>query len=80
MGGHVDWLAPGVSSRVGRACIVGAENVHQSFPLEVLSQPHETGSKHGVGGGQEVELQGFDGGAGVDNVFGELFGNLSGGG
>lgn len=76
VGGHVDRLAAGVRGRVGRAGVVGAEDVHQAFPLKVLSQPHESRSEHGVGGGQEVELQGFDRGAGVDDVFGELVRDL----
>ena len=45
--------------------------------LQVLGQPDEAGAEHGVGSGQEIEFQGFDRGAGVDDVFGELFGDLS---
>lgn len=66
-----------MSRRVGRASVIRAENVHQTLPLEVLGQPDETGAEHGVGGGQEIEFQGFDRGAGIDDVFGELFGDLS---
>lgn len=78
VGGHVNGLPPGVGSRVGRAGVVGAEDLHQTLALEVLGEPDEAGTEHGVGGGQEVELKGFDGGAGVDDVLGEFFGNLGG--
>lgn len=76
VGGHVDGLSPGVGCRVRRAGVIRAENVHQPFPLQVLSQPHETGTKHGVGRGQEVELQRFNRGARVVDVFFEVGRNL----
>lgn len=74
--GHVDGLAPGVGGRVGRAGVVSAENLHHTLALEVLGEPDETGAEHGVGGGQEVELEGLDGRASVDDVPGELLGDL----
>ena len=80
VGSHVDRLPPGVGSRVGRAGVVGTEDLHQTFALEVLGKPDETRAEHGVGGSQEVKLEGFDGGTGVDDVLGELFGDLGGGG
>lgn len=76
VGGHVDGLSPGVRRRVRRAGVIRAENVHQPFPLQVLSQPHETGTEHGVGRGQKVELQRFNRGARVVDVFFEVGGNL----
>ena len=76
MGGHVDGLAAGVGGRVGGAGVVGAEDLHQTITLEVLGEPDETRTEHGVGGGKEVELQGLDGGAGVDDIALELFGDL----
>ena len=76
VGRHVDRLSPRVRRRVGRAGVVGAEDVHQAFALEVLGQPHEARAEHGVGGGQEVELERLDRGARVDDVFGELVGDL----
>jgi hypothetical protein len=54
--------------------------VHQALPLQVLSQPHESGAEHSIGGSKKVELQRFDRGARVDDVLGELVGNLSSGG
>lgn len=79
MCGHVDGLASGVGGRVGRAGVVGAEDLHQALALEVLGEPDETRAEHGVGGGEEIHLQGFDGGAGVDDILGEFFGDLGGG-
>lgn len=80
VGGHVDGLPPGVSGWVGRAGVVGAEDLHQTLALEILGEPDEARAEHGVGSGQEVELEGFNGGAGVDDVLGELFGDFGGDG
>jgi len=80
VGGHVNGLPPRVGSRVGRAGVVGAEDLHQTLALEVLGEPDEAGAEHGAGGGQEVELEGFDGGARVDDILGKLFGDLGGSG
>ena len=76
VGSHVDGLSPGVRRRVRRTGVIRAEDVHQSFPLQILSQPHETGAEHGVGRGQKVELQRFNRGARVIDVFLEIGGNL----
>lgn len=78
VGGHVNCLSSGVRGGVGRAGVVSAEDVQQSFSFQVLCQPHEAGSEHGVGRGQEVELQRFNRRAGVDDVFFEFRGDLCG--
>jgi len=78
VGGHIDRLPPGVGGWVGRAGAVGAENVHQAFALEVFSEPHEAGAEHCACCRQEIQLQGLDGGARVDDVFGESVGNGGG--
>lgn len=78
MRGHVDGLSSGVSRRVRRSRVVRAEDVQEAFPLEVLGQPDKTGAKHGVGRGEKVELEGFNRGAGVDDIGGELVWDLGG--
>lgn len=80
VGSHVDGLTTGVGGWVGGAGVVGAEDLHEALALEVLGEPDEARAEHGAGGCEEVELEGFDGGAGVDDVLGELFGDLGGGG
>lgn len=76
---HVDGLTTRVSGWVGRAGVVGAEDLHEALAFEVLCEPDEAGTEHGAGGGEEVQFQGFDGRAGVDDVCGEFFGDLGGG-
>ena len=76
MGGHVDRLSSRVGSRVRRAGVVGAEDVDQSFSLQVLCKPHESGTEHGISCGQKVEFQRLDRRAGVDDILFELFGDL----
>lgn len=78
MGGHVDGLPPRVGGRVGRAGAVGAEDVHHAFAFEVLGEPDKSGAEHRACCGQEIQLQGLDGRAGVDDVLGELFGDGGG--
>lgn len=80
VGGHVNGLTSGVGGWVGRTGVVCAEDLHQALALQVLSQPDKTGAEHGVGSGQEIHLQGLDGGAGVNDVLGELLGDLGGSG
>lgn len=76
--GHVDGLAARVGGRVGGPSIVGAENVHHTLALQVLSEPDETWAEHGVCRREEVELEGFDGRAGFADLVREGLGNLGG--
>ena len=52
----------------------------EAFTVEVLGEPDKTGTEHGVGCGEEVELERFDGGAGFDDFGFELFGDFGLGG
>lgn len=69
---HIHRLSSRVGCWVWRSRVVCAEDVEETFPFEVLSQPDKAGTEHGVGGREEIELEGFDGGASVDDVLGEL--------
>lgn len=79
LGVHVDGLSPRMGGRVGRPGTVRADNLNQALPFQVLGQPDESWTEHGVGSGQKVLLQGLYRGAALVDLFGELVGDGDGG-